>query len=239
MTSPCDPEHAVALARAASSVSHDGLAVDAACLLAAIEALAYEEGDLERLFDVGLAAVGSQRLAHLVEQVVACCTSTDDWRSVRDWIEREHGYHRYPGNSPVATNHASIIMSLVMAGSSFQRSLAICTSAGWDTDSNAGNVGCINGIRLGLAGMDAEADLRSVVADRMFVVSADGGECVSDAVRETRKLRASVALLSGESATSRVPRFEFEFPAQRRAFAATRLLAPGRQLRGLKAAERV
>jgi ADP-ribosylglycohydrolase len=218
MTNPCDPERAVALARAAASVSHDGLAVDAACLIAAIEALAYEEVDLDRLIEAGLKAVKSPQLARLVEEVVAHCASSDDWRSVRDWIEREHGYDQYPGNSPVATNHASIIMSLIMAGSSFQRSLAICTSAGWDTDSNAGNVGCINGIRLGLAGIDAEADLRGVVADRMFVVSADGGECVSDAVREARKLITSAALMRGEQLPSRAARFEFEFPGATQGF---------------------
>ena len=214
MTNPGDPERAVALARAAASVSHDGLAVDAACLIAGVEALAYEEVDLERLLEAGLNAVSSPMLSRLVEQVVACCAATDDWRSVRDWIEREHGYDKYPGNSPVATNHASIIMSLIMAGGSFQRSLAICTSAGWDTDSNAGNVGCINGIRLGLAGIDAGADLRGAVADRMFVVSADGGECFSDAVRETRKLRASAALLRGERATSRQSAFRVRIPGR-------------------------
>jgi ADP-ribosylglycohydrolase len=227
MTNPCDPKRAVALARAAASVSHDGLATDAACLIAAIEALAYEEVELEHLFEAGLAAVNSPRLARLVEEVVTRCATTDDWRSVRDWIEREHGYDKYPGNSPVATNHAAIIMSLIMAGRSFQKSLAICTSAGWDTDSNAGNVGCINGIRLGLAGIDAEADLRGVVADRMFVVSADGGECVTDAVRETRKLSASVALMRGEQLASRAARFEFEFPGATQGFRSYQIAGAG------------
>ena len=227
MANPGDPERAAVLARAAASVSHDGLAVDAACLIAAIEALAYEEADLKCLFEAGLAAVKSPRLARLVEEVIACCATTDDWRSVRDWIEREHGYDKYPGNSPVATNHASIIMSLIMAGNSFQRSLAICASAGWDTDSNAGNVGCINGIRLGLAGIDSETDLRSAVADRMFVVSADGGECVSDAVRETCKLRASAALLRGECPASRVARFEFEFPGATQGFRSYQIAGAG------------
>ena len=218
MANPGDPERAVALARAAASVSHDGLAVDAACLIAALEASAYEETNLECLFASGLATVKSPRLARLVEEVFARCAATDDWRSVRDWIEREHGYEKYPGNSPVATNHASIIMSLLMAGSSFQRSLTICTSAGWDTDSNAGNVGCVNGIRLGLAGIDSGADLRGAVADRMYVVSAEGGECISDAVRETRKLRASAALLRGDCATPRRARFEFEFSGATQGF---------------------
>ena len=42
MCFPGDPERAVALVRKAASVSHDGLAVDAACHLAAMDALAFE-----------------------------------------------------------------------------------------------------------------------------------------------------------------------------------------------------
>src|SRR5690606_16881400 len=38
MVNPGDPERAVAMARQAASVSHDGLAVSAACFLAALEA---------------------------------------------------------------------------------------------------------------------------------------------------------------------------------------------------------
>ena len=29
----------------------------------------------------------------------------------------------------------------------------IACSSGWDTDCNSGNVGCLNGIRLGLEGL--------------------------------------------------------------------------------------
>ncbi len=106
----------------------------------------------------------------------------------------------------------------MMAGDDFQRSLSIATSAGWDTDCNAGNVGCLNGIRLGLAGIEAGANLRSPVSDRLYAVSADGGECLSDAVRETRKIMAAAAALRNEHVQLPTARFAFEFSGSTQGF---------------------
>jgi ADP-ribosylglycohydrolase len=212
MANPGDPERAVAMARQAASVSHDGLAVGAACLLAAMESFAFVERDLEVLIATGLSLVPGTRLHQLVEDVVKVCTAADEWRSARDWIESHHGYARYPGNCPMATNHAAVLMALLMAGDDFARSVSIATSAGWDTDCNAGNVGCLNGIRLGLAGIGAGADFRGPVADRMYAVSADGGECMSDAVRETRKLLVAASRIRGETLQLPAARFSFDYP---------------------------
>ena len=60
--------------------------------------------------------------------------------------------------------------------------------SGFDTDCNSGNVGCIMGIKKGLAGIDAGPDWRGPVADRLYLPSADGGSAISDAVGETYKL---------------------------------------------------
>jgi len=218
MASPGDPERAVAMAREAASVSHDGLAVEAACFLAAMEALAFVEPELNVLIATGLELVPGARLHRLVEDVANACSRTADWRSVRDWIETNHGYSKYPGNCPMATNHAAVLMALMMAGDDFQRSLSIATSAGWDTDCNAGNVGCLNGIRLGLAGIEAGANLRSPVSDRLYAVSADGGECLSDAVRETRKIMAAAAALRNEHVQLPTARFAFEFSGSTQGF---------------------
>jgi ADP-ribosylglycohydrolase len=212
MANPGDPERAVAMAREAASVSHDGLAVDAACLLAAMEAHAFVERDLEVLIATGLSLVPGTRLHQLVEDVIKVTTTADDWRSARDWIESHHGYAKYPGNCPMPTNHAAVLMALLMAGDDFARSVSMATSAGWDTDCNAGNVGCLNGIRLGLAGIDAGADFRGPVADRLYAVSADGGECISDAVRETRKILATASRIRGETLQLPAARFSFDYP---------------------------
>lgn len=218
LANPADPERAIAMGRAAASVSHDGLAVDAASLIAAMEAMAFVERDIDVLVDQGLAQVRSGRLTDLVSATREVCARSTDWREVRDWIEQNHGYERYPSNSPVQTNHAAIVMSLVMGGDNWQRSVAICTSAGWDTDSNTGNVGCLNGIRLGLSGFDQGADFRTPVADRLYAVSADGGESISDAVRETRKIVRAAAATRGQAEATRRERFAFEFPGSLQGF---------------------
>ena len=49
-------------------------------------------------------------------------------------------------------NHALIILALLYGDDDFRRSLMIVNTAGWDTDCNSGNVGCLLGIKNGLAG---------------------------------------------------------------------------------------
>lgn len=218
LVNPGDPERAVHMARQAASVSHDGIAVDAACLLAAMESMAFEERDVHKLIREGLRLVSSPRLEQLVHAVFNECQRAEDWRAVRDWIEIHHGYDKYTGNCPMVTNHLAVIMALLMAGDDFQKSVSIAVSAGWDTDCNAGNVGCLNGIRLGLDAINSGADLRGPVADRLFVVSADGGDCLSDAVIETRKLIAAASALRNEKTERPSARFSFEFRGSTQGF---------------------
>jgi ADP-ribosylglycohydrolase len=218
MVNPDDPDRAVSMARQAASVSHDGIAVEAACFLAAMEAMAFEEPALDMLITHGLAYIQDTRLLRLVDSVVNECHRARDWRLVRDWIAHHHGYDKYPGNCPMATNHAAVLMALLMGGDDFQRSIMIASSAGWDTDCNAGNVGCLNGIRLGLAALDNGADFRTPVADRMYVVSADGGDCISDAVIETRKIITAAAALRQLPAEQPLPRYAFEYRGSTQGF---------------------
>ena len=53
LMNPGNPERAAKLARAAASVSHDGIAVECAVFLAAMEALAFVEKDIDVLLDRG------------------------------------------------------------------------------------------------------------------------------------------------------------------------------------------
>lgn len=218
LVNPNDPERAAAMARQAGSVSHDGIAVEAACFLAAMESLAFTEPNIAKLIDAGLKYAQSDQLVRLVNDVADVCQKTADWRAVRNWIHFNHGYEKYPGNCPMVTNHAAVLMALLMGGDDFAKSIAIAASAGWDTDCNAGNVGCLNGIRLGLGAIDSGADWRGPVADRMYVVSAAGGECLSDAVIETRKILAAAAALRAEKADQPPYRYAFEYPGATQGF---------------------
>lgn len=118
----------------------------------------------------------------------------------------------------MATNHLVVLMALLMAGDNFQRSISIAASAGWDTDCNAGNVGCLNGIRLGLEGIDDGIDLRTPVADCLYVVTSDGGSCISDAVQEARKLVKGAMHLHGIPAEIPSTRYAFEYPGSLQGF---------------------
>ena len=151
-------------------------------------------------------------LLNLIQDVCELCEKQDDWRKVRDWIADVHGYDKYSGSCPIVTNHLVMLMALRYGRDDFQKSISIACSVGWDTDCNAGNVGCLNGIRLGLHGINAGTDLRSIVADRLYVVTSDGGSCVSDAVLESRKIFKAAARLRDEVVAQPEERFVFEFP---------------------------
>jgi len=66
----------------------------------------------------------------------------------------------YGGNCHVVPNHALIVLGLLYGDDDFQKSLMIANTSGWDTDCNSGNLGCLLGIKDGLAGIDAGPDWR-------------------------------------------------------------------------------
>lgn len=218
LSNPGEPERAAAMARSAASVSHDGVAVEAAVLLASMQSQAFVERNIDKLLDLGCSMVKDNTLLQVVGAVREQCTKTQDWRSVRRWLGDNHGYSRYPGNCPMVPNHALLLASLILGGDDFQQGLKIAVSSGWDTDCNAGNLGCLNGIRLGLMALDSGPDYRGPVADRLYAVSADGGECLSDAVIETRRIRRAAAILSGDRYVAPKTRFAFEYPGSVQGF---------------------
>ena len=189
IVAPGNPALAARLAEQAAKVSHDGAAVDAAKLWAAMEAEAFVSRDVERLIDVGLTQIpASSPIARLVADIRQWRRQYLDWRDARQAIEARYGYDRYPGNCHVVPNHALMIMALLYAPHDFSGAQTIVCTSGWDTDCNAGNVGCLMGAMLGLKGIEAGRDWRGPIADRMLISSADGGGAINDAVRITTRL---------------------------------------------------
>lgn len=218
MACPDDPELAVHLIREAASVSHDGIAVSAACYLGAMESMAFSEKRVDVLMEQAKHFISDSRLLALIEDVQNTCAQHDDWRGAREVLAERYSLEKYPGQCHMVPNHALILMSLLKGGDNFQESMKIVVSSGWDTDCNAGNLGCLNGIRLGLSGIEAGADFRTPVADRAFIISSDGGSVISDAVIETRKILESAAALRGEKKPAVHPRFDFEYPGSLQGF---------------------
>ncbi len=224
MVSPGDAERAAHLAREAARVSHDGEAVHAAVLIAVMEALAFVEADLDRLLDAGLAAIpGDCLVARVAGDVRRWCAEHADWTETRALVADRYGYHRYPGNCHVIPNHAVVLMALLYGRDDFGRAMLVANTAGWDTDCNAGNVGCLMGIRLGVAGLHAGAtDWRGPIADRCIISTADGGNAITDAVQLAERLVRIGRRLAGEAPAEPRKggaRFHFSLPGSVQGFA--------------------
>ena len=223
MVAPGDPELAADLARRAASVSHDGEAIYGAQALAAMEAQAFVERDIGRLLDTALSVVPADSLiARVIGDIRAWHAAELDWRAVRSLIDDRYGYDTYGGNCHMIPNHALIILGLLYGEGDLARSLRIVNTAGWDTDCNSGNLGCLLGIRGGLATFEGAYDWRGPVADRLYLPTADGGRAITDAVTETYHIVNIARSLAGEAplAPKDGARFHFELPGSVQGFQA-------------------
>ncbi|HEV7300232.1 MAG TPA: ADP-ribosylglycohydrolase family protein [Tepidisphaeraceae bacterium] len=222
MVAPGDPDLAVSLARRAASVSHDGEAILAAQVVAAMEAQAFVERDLNKLFDVGVSYIPKTSIIYrVIDDLRAFRAKTDDWqRAMTEVVEPNYGYDKYGGNCHVVPNHALIALALLWGDDDFQKSLMIANTCGWDTDCNSGNVGCLMGIKNGLAGIEAGPDWRGPVAERLYLPTADAGGCMTDAANVALAVENAGRRLAGRA--PREPkdgaRFHFSFPGSVQGF---------------------
>ena len=221
MVSPSDPEQAADLARRAASVSHDGEAIYGAQVLAAMEAQAFVESDLNSLIDTGVSFIPQDSIIYrLISDIRHWHAEEPDWRRARQRIADHYGYDKYGGNCHIVPNHGLIILSLLYGGGDFQKSLMIANTSGWDTDCNSGNVGCLLGIRNGLTGLQVGPDWRGPVADRLYLSTADGGRAITDAVAETYHVVNIGRALAGRAPVKHKggARFHFELPGSVQGF---------------------
>lgn len=215
MVAPGDPEFAADLARRAASVSHDGEAIYGAQVVAAMEAQAFVEPDIDKLIDTAVSLIPRDSLIYrLIGDIRDWHAGEKDWRKTREQIAAHYGYDKYGGNCHMVPNHALIIHALLHGDDDFQKSLMIVNTCGWDTDCNSGNVGCLLGIKNGLAGLETGPDWRGPVADRLFLPTADGGRAITDAVTETYHIVNIGRALAGQEpvAPKQGARFHFELP---------------------------
>ena len=225
MVAPADPDLAVRLATAAARVSHDGEAVYGARVLAAMESMAFVERHTDRLLDAALGYIPPDSvIARMIGDLGRWHAADSDWRTNRARLAESYGYDKYGGNCHMVPNHGLIILALLHGESDFAETLKIVNTCGWDTDCNSGNVGCLLGIKEGLAGIEVGLekglDWRGPVADRIYLPTADGGRAISDCGHEALQIVNMGRSLAGEEALA--PRdgaqFHFAFPGSVQGF---------------------
>ncbi len=228
MVSPGNADQAARLAERAASVSHDGEAVHGAVVLAVMEAMAFVESDINQLIDTALGYIPTDSvIRRLIDDLRSWRAAETDWRATRERLAASYGYDKYGGNCHMVPNHGLIILSLLHGNDDFSETMKIVNTSGWDTDCNSGNVGCLMGIKNGLAGIDAglekDLDWRGPVADRIYVPSADPTWGVSDCVLESQEIINTARRMAGAApwAPKDGAQFHFELPGSLQGFTVT------------------
>ncbi|CAH0020062.1 unnamed protein product [Clonostachys rhizophaga] len=231
LVAPGNPSLAAKLARAAASVSHDGVSAEAAVLWAAMEAEAFKSKDVNHLLSVGLSFISDESpLRRLIADIRQWAETDQDWEKTRQRIEDNYGYDKYKGPCHVIPNHGLMILALVYGGDSFHKAMHIINTAGWDTDCNSGNIGCLVALMHGMASFEGGPDWTGPLADRALVSSADGGYSVNNAARIAYDVANSGRRLAGQDALPSPKagaQFHFTLPGSVQGFMVGENKSPG------------
>ena len=146
MVSPGNPEQAAALADQAGGSVMTASSVHAAKLIAAMEAQAFIERDVDKLLETGLKFVPADCVIRRVVEDVRDWYAGDnarDWRSTRERIAARYGYDKFLGNCHVVPNHALVILAMLYGRDSFQeRCRSLTPLAGTRTATPGTSVAC-------------------------------------------------------------------------------------------------
>lgn len=149
---PGNIEKAAEYAEIAASVSHDGEGLFGARFIAACIASAFDKENIKDVIEDGLRMIPEDSLYAKVTKAVLEFNKQepDDFMACRDFLEAEWGYDKYPGVCHIIPNAGVCVLSLVYGNGDIAKTIEIATMCGWDTDSNAGNVGSIVGTLSGI-----------------------------------------------------------------------------------------
>lgn len=182
---PADPEAAAGLAwrEAAATGSESGLY--GAMWTGACIAAAFVESDPLTIVTRGLEQIPAECLLRREIDLVV-----EAWRHNRDdfsatFDEVDARWNRYAPNL-APPNCAIMAAALLHGGGDVTRTLGLCVSAGYDTDSSAANVGSIIGAAAGAAGIPSR--WTEPLHDRLETSARIAGKdalCISEVARQT------------------------------------------------------
>lgn len=194
---PGNPEMAAEYAARAASVSHDGEGLHGARFIAACIAAAFSAEDIEAVIRSGRSEVpDGSAYAAVVDAVVDFhAQRPDDWRACMEYLIAEWGYDRWPGLCHIIPNAGVCVLALLYGKESFARTVEIATMCGWDTDCNAGNVGCIAGVLHGLEALPAH--YRAPINDNIVLSGLPGALNILDLPTFARRIAEAGYRLAG------------------------------------------
>ncbi|MHA6482158.1 ADP-ribosylglycohydrolase family protein [Paenibacillus sp. strain BS8-2] len=223
---PGNMERAADYAEKAASVSHDGNGLYGARFMAACIAKAFETQSVDEVIAAGLSVIPQDcTYAKVVHAVVDFHRENpDDFRACWYYLDENWGYDKYTGVCHIIPNAGVCVLSMLYGAGDFARTVEIASMCGWDTDCNAGNVGTILGVMVGLDGISAH--YRKPVNDFIVASSVSGYLNHVDFPTFAKELALLGYRVNGEKApddlVSRVKQgevyFDFDLPGSTHGF---------------------
>ncbi|MBI5300491.1 MAG: ADP-ribosylglycohydrolase family protein [Chloroflexi bacterium] len=219
LVAPNDSGLAADLAARASSVANDGEGILGGRFIAALVSCAFGEADPVRLIVCALKQIPrASEYARVVNAMLDFYRAhPDDWRAGYQFLAQNFGYDKYPGVVHIIPNAGVVAMALLYGNGIFSRAVQIATNAGWDTDCNAGNVGAVMGVAVGLDGI--ERHWRDAMNDVLVGASVIGARNVMNipgCADVLARLGEQIARVESESR----PRYHFDYRGSTQGFLA-------------------
>lgn len=154
LVSPGKPWKAARLAFLDSQISHSGNGIYGGIHSAVLTSLAFVYDKPRSVVKKSVEYIPeSTEFRKVVSTVIGWCEEAGNWEEVLRKVEnrfKEYNWvHLYP-------NTAGVITSLWFGEGNFERSMRIVSSFGYDVDCNAGEVGTVLGIILGIGRIDSK-----------------------------------------------------------------------------------
>lgn len=149
-----DPQLAAKVCQLDGRLDHDAESIYSEMFVAAMEAQAFVEQDLERLLDVGMSVIpADSRLHHAIADTRRWCTEIEDWRMVREEILRHYGH---PDCTNMFQNICFTVMALLKGDGNLEKATMIALNSGYDSDCTCGIAGALIGICKGAEALKRE-----------------------------------------------------------------------------------
>ena len=147
---PGNPEAAAEYGRMDAEVSFHTDGVYGEMFMAALTAEAFFESDPTKLLQAGLAVIPEDcDYASCIRDVMQWHQQwPDDWEKTHEQIDAKWAPEGAK-NRRVFPNNAVNALALLYGEGDFDKAITIAVMAGWDTDTNAGDVGPVMGVILG------------------------------------------------------------------------------------------
>ncbi len=168
---------------------------------------AFTCNDIKEIIECGLSFIPVDSTYYKVSRAVIDFYNNDKDKKFRECYEMlraDWGYDKYGGICHIIPNAGVCILAMLYGEGDLGKSIEIATMCGWDTDCNAGNIGTVIGVMVGIDGLPKR--YREPINDSIVLSGVSGYLNILDIPSYAKE----VALLGYRLAKEESPKELFE-----------------------------